>query len=108
MRNRIRSLVRQSAAMMSIVLVAACTERPPQAAARTSMTAPATVMRSSTGAPLVLACPALPGIAKRAVAAGSQGDVNGNGIVCDRRGGSAGHERVLTTDDALAPAAAAR
>lgn len=108
MRDRTLSLVRHAAAVLILALVAAgCTERPREAA-RASMTAPATVLRSSTGAPLVLACPVLPGIAPRAVAAGTYGDMNGNGVVCDRRIPGAGRERVLTIDDGLMPQKAVR
>lgn len=108
MRDRIRSLVRQGAVVLAVSLLAAgCSERPREAA-RPGMTAPATVLRSSTGAPLVLACPAVPGIAQRAVAAGTRGDDNRNGVVCDRRVGSPGHERVLTMDDGLMPQQAAK
>ena len=107
MRDRARSLVRQAAAVLSLAVLAACTERP-RDAVRSAMTAPATGLRSSSGAPLVMACPALPGVTQRAVAAGTRGDANGNGIVCEQHVASAGRERVLTMDDGLMPEKAAR
>jgi len=107
MRDRARSLVRQAAAVLSLAVLAACTERP-RDAVRSTMTAPATGLRSSSGAPLVMACPAVPGVTQRAVAAGTRGDANGNGIVCEQHVASAGRERVLTMDDGLMPEKAAR
>jgi hypothetical protein len=107
MRDRARLLVRQAAVVLSLAALAACTERP-RDAVRSTMTAPATGLRSSSGAALVMACPAIPGVSQRAVAAGTRGDANGNGIVCEQHVPSAGRERVLTMDDGLMPQRAAK
>jgi len=102
------SLVRQIAgAAVLALLLAGCSDRP-RDAARSGLTAPTTVLRSSRGAELVFSCPAMPGIAKRSVAAGTSGDANRNGVVCDQRVGSQGRQRLLTTDDVLMPRTAAR
>ena len=42
------------------------------------------------------------------VGAGTSGDANRNGVVCDQRVGSQGRQRLLTTDDVLMPRTAAR
>lgn len=108
MRHITSSIVRRVAGAVAIaMLLAGCAERPREAA-RSTLTAPTTVLRSASGIPLALACPAMAGIMKRGVAAGTRGDANNNGVVCDQRVGVPGHERVLTTDDVLMPSAAVR
>jgi hypothetical protein len=108
MRNMRHILVRHVGWVAALALgLAGCAERSPESA-RSGFTAPTTVLRSSTGAALVLSCPAMPGMSRRGVAAGSAGDANGNGVVCEQRVGRAGGERTLVTDDVVMPAAAVR
>jgi hypothetical protein len=109
MRHTRSLLLRYAGATAALVMaLVGCTERPREATRAGSLTAPTTVLRSSTGALLVLACPVMPAISKRAVPAGSAGDMNGNGVVCDQRVGTPGRERTLTMDDVLMPATAVR
>ena len=109
MRHMKRSSIGRTVLVAAVAtLLGACSERPPQAARGGTLTAPTTSLRTVTGAPLVLGCMPVPGIAARAVSAGTRGDENHNGVVCERRVGAPGRDRILTSDDVLVPAAPAK